>query len=287
MQEQEGYIQKISVEPQQADYTLARFAFLISRKMPLELNGSEHFNHIRSYIDQGHPIVGIANHTSMLDTLVMIRAIEFIARKPLVEIGFPASEKLFDGRMAKEGRVMKATAQLRKGLQFFRMWQAKDDLKPKGLGSGLTNSRAFKKLREIMSRSKPESVNFVGYYTEGGRSSDGTLQAGEPGIDLLFTKNQKAVVVPFGFIGLNRIYDKKIHIDHLLSGQAKVIVGEPFTPLDSQQLASKYNIELQHAYMLKIAALLPQRMWGWYHRYGDIIERMKERKSGIIYMPKR
>jgi hypothetical protein len=199
----------------------------------------------------------------------MIRAFQHIAGRQMAEIGFPASEKLFDGRMRGEGKMMKAMERLRLGLHFYRMVQSRDPDKKPGLATDLKNSRAFKKLREVLKRSKPEATNFVGYYTEGGRSPDGNLQMGEAGISLLFRNGleEETLIVPFGFIGLKDIYDHKLHLDKIIGGTSKVVVGEAFTVADTQNMAKQYAIDEEHTYMLKIAQLLPDKMWGWYNQY--------------------
>lgn len=116
---------------------------------------------------------------------------------------------------------------------------------------------ALRRAREIL-----EGGGVLFLYPEGHRAWDGLLQRAEPGAGFL-ARVCHVPVLPVAIVGTNDVMGK----GHSFPRRRPVTLrfGPPFRLLDHRPDGSKVtNQEATDAIMLRIAAMLPERMWGEY-----------------------
>ncbi len=117
--------------------------------------------------------------------------------------------------------------------------------------------RALRRAREIL-----DGGGVLVVYPEGHRGWDGRLQRAEPGAGFL-ARLSRVPVLPVAILGTNDVMGE----GHRFPRRRPVTLrfGPPFRLLDHRLDGSKFtNQEATDAIMLRIAAMLPDRMWGEY-----------------------
>ena len=116
---------------------------------------------------------------------------------------------------------------------------------------------ALRRAREIL-----DGGGILFLYPEGHRAWDGRLQRAEPGAGFL-ARISHVPVLPVAIVGTNDVMGK----GHSFPRRRPVRLrfGPPFRLLDRRPDGSKVsNQEASDAVMLRIAEMLPERMWGVY-----------------------
>jgi len=113
----------------------------------------------------------------------------------------------------------------------------------------------------------------LGISPEGTRSHTGQLQPGKPGILLLALKS-KAPIVPVAIYGTEHVFTRAFTLQR---PRLTVHFGPAFQlpPLgrdDREQLQQEYTDEI----MCRIAALMPEKYWGYYKDHPRLKELLKD-----------
>ena len=265
------------------------YLYYIERLLPTTVEGREHLEPLRAHIKNGGSVIVFTNHTSLLDPGVITAVVEQVFE------GLPHSKQLltstkffpgFYGQLEQDevlrkdplvtdgiaihrenellipGRIIAAVSRLRDielvpMVQHYLMGEGKflrHNVK-QNLGSFAHVIQAIK-----------DGPTVIGISMEGTRSKDGGLIPAQKGVNRLLRDPkvaQKTLLVPVALIGTDAVHHAGKGLGNVFA-PVSVQLGEPVSYEQIRQDAEQFSLAPEDILMLRIAAMLPDEMLGYY-----------------------